>query len=75
MNKDKGFVSLIIIIIVALALVNYFWGWSIFDAASSEKGSATLNYVKELLTTIWSYLKAPVAWIWARIIELLPSQS
>ena len=54
---ERGFISWLILIIIALALLYYFFDWSIFDAIESEKGRATINYIREVLSTSWSYLK------------------
>lgn len=55
--KNKGFIGILVLIIIALALAKYFFDWSIFDALSSEKGKDTVLYVKNILNVVWSYLK------------------
>ena len=67
----KGFVSTIIVIIVALALLYYFFDWSIFEFASSERGQKTLGYIKDVLALTWSYLKTPIGFLWEKLIELI----
>ena len=74
MKKDNGFISWLILIIVALALLKYFFNWSIFDAAASEQGRSTINYIRDVLNTTWSYIRTPVIFIWQRIFELLPTR-
>lgn len=74
MKKSNGFISWLILIIVALALLKYFFNWSIFDAAASEQGRGTINYIRDVLDTTWSYLRTPVTWIWERILELIPNR-
>lgn len=59
---------MIFLIIIALALLKYFFDWSIFDAASSEEGKGTILYVRDILNTIWSYLAAPLHYIWNEVI-------
>lgn len=71
---NKGFIGWLVLIIIALALLNYFFNWSIFEALSSERGMDTLNYIKEIFATAWSYLKAPVTWLWDRILELIQTR-
>ena len=56
----KGFISTIVVIIIALALLYYFFDWSIFDFASSERGQKTIEYIK-----------APVGFLWDKLIELI----
>jgi hypothetical protein len=67
-ETQKGFISWIILIIVALALLKYFFDWSIFDAAASEQGRGTISYIRDVLNTIWSYISTPVIFIWSQII-------
>ena len=74
MKKDKGFISGLILIIIALALLRYFFNWSIFDAANSEQGKNTINYIKEVLGVVWSYIKTPVLFIWDKILTYLPAR-
>ncbi|MEX2014265.1 MAG: hypothetical protein WD896_02835 [Parcubacteria group bacterium] len=74
MEKDKGFVGWLILIVVALAFLKYFLDWDIFAAASSEKGRATIDYTLEVLSVVWSYLRIPILFVWERVLELLPSK-
>jgi len=74
MNRQRGFVGWIVLIIIALALLKYFFNWSIFDVANSEQGRNTINYIKDVSAFIWSYLRVPVTFLWQRIIELIPSR-
>lgn len=67
MKKDRGFIGIIVIIILALAAAKYFLNWDIFDAAASEQGQTTIGYVRDIVNTVWSYVGAPVAWIWNEI--------
>jgi hypothetical protein len=67
-EKNKGFIPLIILIIVALGLLKYFFDWSIFDFLGSEKGRATLSYLKDVISTSWSYISAPATFVWEEIM-------
>jgi len=60
---EKGFINLIIIIIIGLALLKYFFDFSIFDILAMEKGRATLEYVQELVKSLWEALLALIAYI------------
>jgi len=68
MKKDSGFISLIILIILGLAALKYFLNWDILDAASSEEGQSTIGYIRDIINTVWSYIGAPVTWIWDQIV-------
>jgi hypothetical protein len=67
-EKNQGFISYIILIIVALGLLNYFFDWSIFEFLSSDKGQGTVSYLRDVISTGWSYISAPVTFIWEEII-------
>ena len=74
MRKDKGFISWLILLIIALALLKYFLNWSIFDAIESERGRETVSYIREVLDVVWSYVRTPVLFIWQKALELLRSR-
>jgi hypothetical protein len=67
----KGFISTIVVIVIALALLYYFFDWSIFEFASSERGQKTIEYTKDVLVLTWSYLKVPISFLWDKLIELI----
>jgi len=69
--REKGFISIVgivIIFFVALAALKYFLNWDIFDAAGSDQGQSTILYIRNIVNTIWSYIGAPVVFIWERVI-------
>ena len=63
LNKEKGFIGTLLLIILGLAALKYFFNWSIFDALNSEQGRATAAYLKELFV----YLKNFSLYIWSYI--------
>ena len=67
----RGFISWLILIIIALALLKYFFNWSIFEAIESEKGRNTVLYIRDALNTSWAYIKVPVIYVWQKIMELI----
>lgn len=74
-NKEEGLIGTLILIIIALALLKYFLDWSVFEAAATPKGHETLNYVKELVDTMWSFLSVPFGVLWHQILLPLLSWS
>lgn len=68
-NREGGFITTILIIIVALAALKYFLNWDIFDAAASEEGQTTISYVKDVINTVWSYIEAPVKFAWDEVVK------
>ena len=71
MNIRKGFISILLLIIVALALLKYFFNWSVFDAAASEQGQGTISYIRDVLNTVWSYIEVPVRYAWDEVVKPL----
>lgn len=69
MKKDgqKGFVMLIIMIIIGLAALKYFLNWDIFDAASSSQGKTTILYIRDIINGIWSYIGYPLTYAWDNV--------
>jgi len=72
--RQKGFIGQLILVVIALALLKYFFNWSIFDAANSEQGKMTINYIKDVLNIAWSYIRTPILFIWQKVIEYLPAR-
>ena len=68
MEKNRGFIRTILLLIIALAALKYVFGWSIFDAIESESGKETVAYIRQILDLLWSYLEAPVNYIWKEVI-------
>lgn len=74
MPRNKGFISWLIIIVIALAALKYFFNWSIIDAANSEQGKNTINYIKDVLSVAWSYAKPPILYVWHIILGLFSTK-
>lgn len=68
-NRKQGFISTLLLIIVGLAALKYFFDWSIFDAAASEQGRGTVAYIRDVLSTTWTYIGAPVMFVWNEIVR------
>ena len=62
-----------VVIVVGLALLKYYFDWSIFDAIHSEQGRNTIVYMKDVLSTAWMYIKTPIAFAWEKMLGLLPA--
>ena len=71
---NRGFISWLILLVIALALLKYFLNWSIFDAIESERGRETVSYIREVLDVVWSYARTPVLFIWQKVLELWQSR-
>lgn len=67
MEKDRGFIMLIVVVLVALAALKYFLNWDIFDAAASEQGRSTISYLRDIVNTVWAYIGYPVTLTWNQV--------
>jgi len=53
-NKNqKGFIGTIVLIIIALILLQYVFGFNIIDYIKSPKTIAVLDSIKDFLQTLW----------------------
>lgn len=68
MKTDKGFVKLLVSIIIALIILSYF-GFDLRTLIESEQTQANLNYFKDLLKTIWNlYIWKGISFLWNDIV-------
>lgn len=68
MSLKRGFIGTLILIIIALALLKYFFAFDVFDAAKSPQGQSTVGYIKNIIDVVWSYIAKPVLFTWNKII-------
>ncbi len=71
LQSKRGFITTILLIIIALAALKYFLNFSIFDAAASEQGQGTIAYLRDVISTVWSYIGAPVTYAWNEVVKPL----
>lgn len=74
MKRRGGFISTIVVIILALAAAKFFFDWDIFDAAETPEGQGTVVYIRRVLDVIWSYLAYPLGWLWENLKELIQNR-
>lgn len=67
MKNEKGFVEIVILVIIALVLLKFFLNFDLFEAADSAQGQETIGYTGQLLRTIWSYIATPATFAWNEI--------
>jgi len=68
MKTNRGFVSLIILLVVILIILGYF-GFNLREIVQSPKVSDNLNYVWNLVVSLWNHiLVIPATWIWNNIV-------
>ncbi len=65
-NKDKGFLKIIILIIVALALLKFVFDFDIIEFLKTPKVADTVSYIwNDIILFLWdNYIKAPLGWTW-----------
>lgn len=71
-NQSKGFIKMIIIIVIALIILGAL-GFNIKDIMNSEKVQTNLHYAWNLVIMVWNnFLATPAMWVWDNIfIELI----
>lgn len=72
MSGERGFLRLIIIIIVALLVISYF-GINIRQVVESPTTKDNFAYTATTTVSVWNnYLKTPVTYVWDKIfVELI----
>jgi hypothetical protein len=70
-KRNDGFITTLLLIIIGLALLKYFFNWSIFDAAASEEGRGTVSYIRDVLNTVWAYIETPARFVWDEVVKPL----
>ena len=64
LNKESGFVKLIITIIIAIIILSYF-GFDLRAVIESPGTQGNLGYVWGIVVSVWdTYLSNPVSYIW-----------
>ena len=67
-GKSRGFITTIVIIVIALAILGFF-GYNVADIANSPTVQNNLNYAWSLVKYVWqNYLQVPAVWIWEKIV-------
>lgn len=67
--KTKGFISLIITIVIALALAKYYFDFNIIDFLNSPKVVEVWTYIKKFFEIIWgNFIAEPFFYVWNEII-------
>lgn len=70
---NRGFIKLILIIVVALIVLGYF-GYNLKDIVSSPTVHDNLVYVWDLIVRLWNtIIVTPALWLWDKIQGLLPA--
>jgi hypothetical protein len=63
MKKDRGFVGLLLLVLVALVALKYFFDFSIFEWSRTDEGKGALIYLKDILMWLKDTLLAGWAYI------------
>ena len=65
-SNQKGFLQIIIVIIIALALLKYLFHFSIIDFVKKPDVADTIKYIwNDIILFLWNnYIKDPFFWAW-----------
>ena len=70
-NGTRGFIKLIILIVIGLIILGYF-GLNIKDILASPVVKENLAYAWEVAKHVWdTWLKGPAIWVWEHILKFL----
>lgn len=75
MTGNRGFLKLIILIVLALVVLGFF-GYNFKDIIESPTVKENLQYVWGLAVKLWNnFLAEPANWLWDKIQELLAKKA
>jgi hypothetical protein len=60
----RGFIKAIIIVLIAIVILGYVFHISILDILNNTKVQESLGWLWNLIVAIWSYVQAPIMYIW-----------
>ncbi len=73
-NSQKGFIKMILIIVIALLILSYY-GFDIEKTIKSPLTQKNLNYIQQISLSVWqNILKAPIMYIWNLSTNLIKSK-
>lgn len=71
---NRGFLKLVIIIVVALLILSYY-GFDLRKTVESPTTQSNFDYLTTWLTHIWeSYLKTPAMYLWNLFLSLISAK-
>jgi len=68
METNKGFIKMIIVIIIALIILGYFFNIRITDILNSANVQSNLSWFWGLIVKIWNFISYPFMFIWNRYV-------
>ncbi|NQV88278.1 MAG: hypothetical protein HQ402_01835 [Parcubacteria group bacterium] len=72
-NKKRGFLKMILVVIVALALLKFVFHFDIIDFFNSPKAQETVKYVLNVVKIVWEYIRVPFLFVWDRANDFIRS--
>ena len=71
MNYTKGFIRLVIIIIIALIVLGYY-GIDVKKAIQAPTTKSNLSYAEQIVSNVWhNYLEKPAKYLWKVFIDIV----
>ena len=68
MDTNKGFIKMIIVIVIALIIIGYFFDIRITDVISSPNVQANLTWFWDIVVRVWNFITYPIVFIWNRYV-------
>lgn len=73
-NSQKGFIKMIIIIVIAFLILSYY-GFDIEKTIKSPLTQKNLSYIQQIALYLWqNVLKAPIMYIWNLSVNIIKSK-
>jgi len=63
MKTQRGFIGLVVLIIVALIVLKYLYNFSVFEAAGTPQGQSTITYTQQVFGSIWAIIGPSVTFV------------
>ncbi len=65
---NGGLIKAIIIIVIALIILGFVFHINIADVLSSPDVQSNLNWIWNIILTVWSWISAPITFVWNNFI-------
>lgn len=72
-KQEGGFLTIIVLIIIALALLKFVFDFDIIDFFKNPKVAETVSYIwNDVILFLWNnYISAPFWWVWEHVKVLV----
>jgi len=69
--QQKGFIRLIVLVIIGLIILKFFFKFDVIDYFNSEEFRSFASQVGKIISSIWEYLVKVISYTWNQGKDLL----